>query len=159
MAHYGRDYGMMDRGNRNFGGSGRTYDMDYNAGYRGLDRDDRFGGGRGGYSMGDRDMNNRSFGNQSFGNRNMGDRDVGFGGGYSGQQMRGGYDRDFGPGQRMTFRAGRHRYDREFRGGHGSQNRDFGDRLRNGWNELKDSARDMMGNDRDRNRNRGYRGY
>lgn len=117
----------MDRGNRNFGGSGRTYDMDYNAGYRGLDRDDRFGGG---YSASDRDTR--------------------FRGGYGyGQERSGRGERDFG--DRATFRTPGGRYDREFRGG----DRDLGDRLRSGWDDLKEGARDMMGSGR--GYDRGYR--
>lgn len=111
-----------------------TYDMDYNAGYAGLENDPRFR---------DRGMGMGTSGRYDAGFRGRGR--PGYERGWTG------YDRDF---RDVGMRGSRTRlspYDREY--GYGAReryDRDLGDRLRHGWRELKHGVRDAFGRDRDR---------
>lgn len=100
MARYGRDYGTWNRG---------TYDLDYNAGYGGLENERGGPWGRGWasyYTAG------------------------GYGPRTGAPRMHGGYGRDYGMrggGQRFDL-GRRERYDYDV---------NAGDRMRRGWNELR----------------------
>ena len=87
-------------------------------------------------------------------------RDYGYGDmnrGYGG--MNRGYDRDYGNRQRYTFTPSES-YGGASRGyGRRGYDRDFGDRMREGWNDLKQGARNMFGGDRDRDRDYYGGGY
>lgn len=153
MARYGRDYGM-NRGGWNAGGMNRGYDMDF-GGSR--SRGNQFAGRGGGFSDMGRDSTFR--GGYGYGGDRWSGSERGMSGGWdagrSGSfQGRGGFDRESGFRDRMTFRAGGHPYDRDFQGG---SDQGFTDRVRSGWNELKENARDMMGgHDYDRGYRRRY---
>lgn len=138
MARYGMDYGNsrnfgneMDRGGWNRGISNRNYDFDYGRGFSGR------GGG-----WGERE--------------GFGGTQSGRGGLSPGYGMHRGYDYDLTGsrgGGRGSFGGMRGGYDVGYRTG--GYDRDFGDRVREGWQDLKQGARRMFGGGDDRHYNRG----
>jgi hypothetical protein len=128
---------------------GHEHGGTFNRGHFGEGSMDRgqFGGGFGGqrdfggnrYFGGRRDFGNREFGgNQEFGNRDFGNRD--FGNRDYGWNREYGWNRDFG-GRGMQ--GGESRLGTDY-------DEDFGDRLRRGWDRLRDEARGWMGRGYDR---------
>jgi hypothetical protein len=162
MAHYGMDYtggryirrGRMDRS--------RGYDAGYSGGWGGergswgargeewgRDEGDRWGGPN-------RFRTGREFGEGWGGSEGWG------GEGYGGRQGRGRREMGDWPGMGGSGLGGRFEgtgegqgwYDREMRGYRGRMGGDydvdFGDRIRRGWNRLREEARDWMGRGYDR---------
>lgn len=152
MDRYGTDYNTRGTWNRGM-------NQDYG---RGMDRGFEWGEGRGNfgrwttrdrgwggssYDEGWRSMNRgREFGGYNTGGYGTGGYHPGYGsfgaqGGYGGQGYetgnRGFYDRDM-YGTRDRWETGRGRWDT-------NQDQGFGDRLRHGWNRMRNEARDWMG--------------
>lgn len=153
MRHYGRDYGGQGweghRGSRGRFESRPRFDQaERERGYDSL-YGGRFGGfGNESMSRGGSPGGHRSGGGGAF--RGM-DQEGGFarGGGWrgggAGEGRTGwGHDRaDFGGGR---SRSGYGRGGTEFYRSRGEEyGRDFGDRIRHGWNRLRENVRDMMG--------------
>ncbi len=139
-----------DRWQRSTQGWGRNFDDDWGTSQR-YHRGTGYGNqGYGNQSYGNQDYGSQGFGRQGFGRQDYGsdygDRGFGGGQGFSGQrfgygnQMGGSFDR----GDDRSFYGGdRERHMSEY-------DQDFGQKIRRGWNRLRDEARDWMGRGYDR---------